>query len=279
MSTSSVAPDYPYNLRYAAVLQHNPITNEPFIPLPAPHSNIRLTPARLEDASALVEILNSPEVYMNILAPPFPYLREHADEWLQNYVRDYEKAMADIRNVDGDVGFLDKFPLGHIREVALDGTETLLGAIGLMREDQFVEIRDSEARIARVNTNLNLPTGDPHVVWTIGGKWLFYFIARDQLDDHHDIWVDYLRPTHHGRGVMTAVVKALIELWAIPHMNAHKFLATPFTHNIGSQKVFQKNGFQLTGHVVGAFRLSESKGGHVMDCSCFVRDVPPDGSI
>jgi hypothetical protein len=162
--------DYPYNSRYAAILQHNTKTNEPFIPLPAPYSSIRLTPARLDDADAILPIMNNPEVYMNFATPPFPYLREHCDVWLQDRVRDYEKSLIHIKNVDGEVGFLDEFPLRHIREVAPDGTETFLGDIGLIREKGFIEIQDSEARAARSITNVNLPPGDPDIVWTIGGE-------------------------------------------------------------------------------------------------------------
>lgn len=173
MACPTTAPQieaYPYHPRYAAILQHNPVTNEPFIPLPAPHSNIRLTPARLDDADAILPIMNNPEVIMNCGGPPFPYLREHCDVWLRDRVSDYEKAMGDIGNVHGDLGYIDAFPLRHIREVAPDGTETFLGDIGLTRENAFLEIQDSEARAARVNVNLNLPPGDSDIVWTIGGE-------------------------------------------------------------------------------------------------------------
>lgn len=248
--TPPISKAYPYNSRYASVLQCNPDTGEPFITLPAPHSNIRLTPPRFEDAEEIMPIMNNLDVCINFAGPPFPYLREHCDAWLRDRVSDYEKAMVDITKVHGDVGYLDIFPLGHIREVAPDGTETFVGDIELMRKRAFPEIQDVEAQAARVSTNLNLPPGDPDIVWTIG---------------------DYLRPSHHKRGIMTAVVKTLIELWAVPHMGARKFYAAAFPHNVPSHKVFLRNGFQFAGTVIGVVQFPESKGGRLMDTCYFER--------
>ncbi|KAH7334555.1 GNAT domain-containing protein [Rhizoctonia solani] len=254
MSDLSLTPEsYPYHRRYAGIVQHNSHTNEPFIALPAPYSNIRLTPPRLEDADEILVIMNDPEVAINFATPPYPYLREHCDGWLGDKIREYQAAMVHLTNVDGNVGFLDLLPLRHIREVEPDGTETFLGDIGLIRENGFLDIRDAEARVAKVNMNLTLPAGDPNIVWTFG---------------------DYLRPTHHGRGIMTAVIKAVIDLWATPHMNAYKFLAATFPENVGSQKVFLKNGFQIIDRVVGAVQFPESKGGHIKDSIILRRDIP-----
>lgn len=242
---------YPYNSRYASLIQHNPTTNEPFIELPAPLSNIRLTPPRLEDIDATLPIMNDPRVYLNFSGPPYPYLREHSDEWIRARVLDYEEVMKSISQVEGEVGFLEAFPLRHIREFGSDGTETFLGDIGLSREDVFREIKDPEARAARVTANINLPTGDSEIVWTIG---------------------DYLRPSHHKRGIMSAVLKLLVESWAIPHMNARKFQASTFTQNVASQKVFLKNGFKFSGRVDGAVQFPENKGGKLMDIFIYERD-------
>ncbi|CAE6536340.1 unnamed protein product [Rhizoctonia solani] len=254
MSDPILLPEgYPYNRRYAGIVQHNPQTNEPFINLPAPHSNIRLTPPRLEDANNILAIMNDPEMIMNFATPPYPYLREHCDGWLRDRIRDYESTMSHITNVDADVGFLDLHPLRHIREVGPDGIETFLGDVGLIRENGFYEIRDEEARVAKARINTNLSIGDPNIVWTFG---------------------DYLRPSHHGRGIMTAAVKMVINSWAIPHMNAHKFLAATFPENVGSQKVFLKNGFQIVERIIGAVQFPESKGGHIKDSMVLYRDIP-----
>ncbi|KAG8744718.1 hypothetical protein FRC11_013332 [Ceratobasidium sp. 423] len=220
--------DYPYNSRYKAILQHNPITNEPFIALPAPYSDIRLTPARLSDVDNVLPIMNSLDVAMGFGSPPFPYPRGHCEAWLRDRVRDYENAMVHIKNADGDVGYIDIFPLRHIREVGPDGAETFLGDVGLVREYAFEHIDDIEARKARVAENAGLPPGDPNIVWSFG----------------------------------------------VPHMNARKYDVSAFTDNIGSQKVFLKNGFQFVRKVEGVVTFPESKGGHVKDCYYYRLEIP-----
>ncbi|KAF7165390.1 hypothetical protein CNMCM5623_009555 [Aspergillus felis] len=56
---------------------------------------------------------------------------------------------------------------------------------------------------------------------------------------------DYLSPTHHGKGIMTAVIKAVVEEWAVPRMNARVIKASAYAENRASMRVFEKNGFQL----------------------------------
>lgn len=71
---------------------------------------------------------------------------------------------------------------------------------------------------------------------------------------------------------MSAVIKLMIESWAIPHMNARKFRATTFLENVGSQKVFLKNGFKYLCRVDGVVQFPESKGGKLMDIFIYERD-------
>jgi RimJ/RimL family protein N-acetyltransferase len=56
---------------------------------------------------------------------------------------------------------------------------------------------------------------------------------------------DYLAPSHHGQGIMSAVVKALVERWAVPRLGARWIRPTTFEDNAGSMRVFLKNGFVL----------------------------------
>ena len=58
---------------------------------------------------------------------------------------------------------------------------------------------------------------------------------------------DYVAPAYHGQGIMTDAVKTIMTKWAIPRMNARKITAITFAGNIGSQRVFAKNGFK---HIV-----------------------------
>ena len=59
-----------------------------------------------------------------------------------------------------------------------------------------------------------------------------------------DAYADWLNASHRGQGVMSAVVKTLMQEWAIPRMNARHFMPTTFEANIGSAKVFTKMGFK-----------------------------------
>ncbi|KAH7334552.1 hypothetical protein B0J17DRAFT_673843 [Rhizoctonia solani] len=141
--------EYPYNQGYKGILQHSSMTNESFITLPAPCSNIRLTPARLSDLDAVLPIMNSLDVAMGFRGLPFPCAREQCEAWLREHVRDYENTVIHIRNMDGDVGYIDIFPLRYIREVATDGTEIFLCDVGLDREDAFEDTDDAEAKRTR----------------------------------------------------------------------------------------------------------------------------------
>ncbi|KAF4211662.1 hypothetical protein CNMCM5878_002312 [Aspergillus fumigatiaffinis] len=44
---------------------------------------------------------------------------------------------------------------------------------------------------------------------------------------------------------MTAVIKAVIEEWAVPRMNARVIKASAYADNRASMRVFEKNGFRL----------------------------------
>jgi len=44
---------------------------------------------------------------------------------------------------------------------------------------------------------------------------------------------------------MSAAVGAVIDQWMIPHLNAHKIRTGVYEGNIGSVRVFEKNGLRL----------------------------------
>lgn len=60
---------------------------------------------------------------------------------------------------------------------------------------------------------------------------------------------------------MTTAVKTLVEKWMIPRMGARKLQVTTRKGNIGSVRVFEKNGFVMTGTVENCMPVQESKGG------------------
>ena len=46
---------------------------------------------------------------------------------------------------------------------------------------------------------------------------------------------------------MSAAVGAVINQWMVPHLNAHKIRVEVFEGNVGSVRVFEKNGMRLLG--------------------------------
>ena len=54
---------------------------------------------------------------------------------------------------------------------------------------------------------------------------------------------DLIDGAHEGQGIMTAVIRALIEQWLIPRMNGHYIKGFAMLGNRGSVRVFEKNGF------------------------------------
>ncbi|KAF9650299.1 hypothetical protein BDM02DRAFT_3093385 [Thelephora ganbajun] len=201
-------------------LQVNPMTGEVFLRLPAPHENIIITPPRDSDAADLVLILNDPRVYKFLLEPPFPYYLHHAEEWLEMVKKRSDEILEDLR--EGKT-VVDGCPVQYIREVQPDGTDLLLGDLSVTRNG-WMEVSDKELREKMTKENLEKPIGDPTIVWTIG---------------------DYLRSSHHGKGIMSAAVGMVINQWMIPHLNAHKIHTEAFEGNMGSVRVFEKNGLKL----------------------------------
>lgn len=55
---------------------------------------------------------------------------------------------------------------------------------------------------------------------------------------------------------MSLVIKTLIYSWAVPYMNARRWVTNTFSDNIASQRVFIKNGFKYKETVLDALDLS-----------------------
>lgn len=58
---------------------------------------------------------------------------------------------------------------------------------------------------------------------------------------------------------MSAAVGVIINQWMVPHLNAHKIRTEAIEGNIGSVRVFEKNGMKLLG-TVKVERVSEGRG-------------------
>jgi len=46
---------------------------------------------------------------------------------------------------------------------------------------------------------------------------------------------------------MSAAVGTVINRWMVPHLNTHKIRTEAFEGNVGSVRVFEKNGMKLIG--------------------------------
>ncbi|KAI0248385.1 GNAT domain-containing protein [Lactifluus subvellereus] len=201
---------------------------EPYLRLPAPHDRIVIVTPRLQDAAELCEILNDPRVYRWVANPPFPYTMEHAISWLTQSKAEAdaiwnELEQASAESPSGPPKFVGGCPLRSILEENADGSYTFLGTCGIDR-NTYDDVMDLEERARLVHENNARPVGDPNIIWRIGY---------------------YLRPSHHGRGIMTAVVGMLMKSWGIPRMNVRNVEPAVFEGNTSSQRVLEKNGFVL----------------------------------
>jgi len=211
-------------------LQVNPKTGEPFLQLPSPHEHIIITPLRLSDKPAIIDILNDEAVHQWLEGPPYPYLQEHGDLWVETKKNVCDAAIRELEeedktNPDGPLKIVESCPVRSIREVKPDGTDVYLGDIYVDRCVNEEMNEDNEDRgVNLVDLNLAKEAGDPSIVWTIG---------------------DYLAASHHRQGIMSAALGALLKGWVIPRCNAHVIRAYTMKGNDGSVGVFKRNGFKL----------------------------------
>lgn len=126
----------------------NPLTGESFLRLLPPHDiNFILTPPRKSDKFSMIAALNDPRVYQWLLGPPYPYLPEHADEWIEHTSRQADKI---------------------IREVKDDGTDVFLGDVSIGRNDY--EYKSFAERETLVQERTEKRPGDPGICWCFGGQ-------------------------------------------------------------------------------------------------------------
>ncbi|KAI9507814.1 GNAT domain-containing protein [Russula earlei] len=223
-------------------------TRRPYLRLSAPHQRIIIAAPSLQDAPQICELLNDPRVYRWLLSPPFPYLLEHAVSWLTEVKAEAdavwgELEQANAESPDGPLKVVGGCPVRSILEENEDGTYTYLGDCGIFR-NRYEDVMDMEERARRVQENNAKPVGDPDIVWSIG---------------------DYLKPSHHGKGIMTAVVGRLMREWGIPRMNFHCVRAATMNGNTGSVRVFEKNGFVLRRECVDVVTKGEPSSHRFLD--------------
>ncbi|KAG7093536.1 hypothetical protein E1B28_007207 [Marasmius oreades] len=188
--------------------------DRPYICLPEPHTNIIITTPRMEDVDSSIRIVNDPRVLKWVLGTTSPYTTARAESWIEG-VKNTSNALLAKEGT-----FADGCPFRHILELKPDGSCEFLGDIGISRSN-WTDILDPKERRSLLDENNSRVDGDEGIVFQIGY---------------------YLSPTHHGRGIMTGALSALLNQWAIPRMNAHRIKATLFHGNFGSRGVLMKNG-------------------------------------
>ena len=76
----------------------------------------------------------------------------------------------------------------------------------------------------------------------------------------------YIAEEYWGRGIMTEAVRQLCE-HVFTHTDILRIFAEPFAHNIASQRVLEKAGFQYE----GTLRRNAVKNGAVLDMKLYAR--------
>ncbi|KAJ6520390.1 acyl-CoA N-acyltransferase [Mycena sanguinolenta] len=225
-------------------LEANPKTGEPFLRLLS-YKNIILTPPRLSDAPLFIPLLNDERVYHWLSSPPYPYLPEHADWWLNQIKPASDQILAELADArnDATLKIVDACPVRIIREVQEDGTEIFLGDICIDLAQQPWEL-EGTGRLSQ-----DTPRRDPSDpdIWTLG---------------------DYLAPSHHGRGIMSDAFHTLLYQWGIPRMGVQRMVVTTLEGNKGSVRVFEKQGFKFRKTIEDAMEVRGTKRGvHVLEWS------------
>ena len=235
-------------------LEYDAYTGEPFLRLPHPYDHIIITPPRLSDASELKALLNDPKVYLTLHGPPFPYLEEHAVGWLKLVTQQADRALHEFLEreefgKDDSVfgGLVRSCPVRYIRELHEDGTDVLLGDIDVHR-CQYPDVEDIDQRERLSRENAVRELGDPELAWCIGCEYL----PPHCLDVASPLTVlkpDFLASSHHGKGIMTTALSTIMNRWLVPQMGVRLIRVEVFEGNVGSVRVFEKNGFKLEGTV------------------------------
>lgn len=140
----------------------------------------------------------------------------------------------------------------------------------------------SEERQKAREYNDSLPAGHEDLIWCIGCRFRFHFhcplilssvlsfflsfsrvfiirkLTNAYFNPGETVW---LLPTHHKKGIMSAVLNTLIHDWAIPKMNARVIKASALAGNEASVGVFRKCGFVIESMIEKAAILALTKPG------------------
>jgi hypothetical protein len=146
-------------------IQYNASTGEPFLRLPAPFTNIIITPVRMSDVAPSVEIMNDPFVF-KWMGGSTPYTADRAEAWLKKVKAQTDAAVDELHGA-AEPHVVSGCPVRHIREEREDGTDVYIGDVGLVRSS-WTEVLDVEERVRFVAENDARAAGDPDIAWHVG---------------------------------------------------------------------------------------------------------------
>ena len=149
-------------------LVFDPHTNEPYIRVRGPHSNIIITPPRQtpEEVTALVSALNDRRILSWIEIPFYPYEQTHAEEWLASSCGESSQLLNEIQK--NPEAAAKGCPVFHIREVKASGGDIFIGAVRISLW-KYDDIQDPTLRKRLIEENEQREYGDPQKEWTFGG--------------------------------------------------------------------------------------------------------------
>ncbi|KAF7345410.1 Acetyltransferase, GNAT family [Mycena venus] len=218
-------------------LQYNLTTGEPYLRLPAPFSNIIITPPRMSDVAPSAAILVDPavSVWMGPQGPGSTYTVAQAEGWLTKLTARTDALVKELGGATDPHGHkpVDGCPLRHIREEQADGSDVFIGDVGIYRAS-WSHVLDAEKRARLVAENNARAAGDPDIAWHVAY---------------------YLAPSHHGRGLMTVALRTLITQFGIPWMKTKRIVSSALEGNPASLKVLQKNGFVVVDTLVDHIQM------------------------
>jgi ribosomal-protein-alanine N-acetyltransferase len=159
-----------------------------------------------------------------------------------------------VNRVDFSCEFADGIVLRPVQEpdaqalaAAFQTNREYLAPWWPVRAEEFYTVEGQQVVIARRRAELDAGTALPMVLAgkdRIIGLLNLSSIVRGAFQNAHvGYWLD---PTAQGSGVMTAAVGAAVNI-AKDVLGLHRLEAATLVHNIASQSVLEKNGFEAYG--------------------------------
>ncbi|KAE9392786.1 hypothetical protein BT96DRAFT_1000078 [Gymnopus androsaceus JB14] len=242
----------------ASISAHTPIlfdqmTNEPYLPLPAPLGpKFRLTPVReglKGDVGELTRMMNDPKVVYWMDNHPFPFPSELAEEWIHNEMKLTEEIFAAFAEEGGGEGKwrpAKGSPLKVIRKVIID-SESGSNMAGESQTDSLRDIYVGEVDLRH-------------------GHW--WSERMTPVKDHWEDWRDkervwsigaMLKPSYHNLGIGSSAISTLFYQWGIPHIGCTEVRAGTYVSNVASNRLWEKLGFVHSGLPNGRVVVQKEK--------------------